>query len=150
MRDRPHAGLDAADPQRVERRERTRIAARAVPVAAPVVAEAPVAVPAAEKDLLEDAIRQIEVRSAELAAAVDPDEKVPVDMILDHSRETVEQVIALLGTGRSAGLRRVVGDLGEIQDIIMLMQLEKGHAPADDALTLLLQIRRDLETLNAA
>ncbi len=150
MRDRPHAGLDAADPQRLERRERTRIAARAVPVAAPAVAEAPVAVPAAEKDLLEGAIRQIEARSAELAAAVDPDEKIPVDMILDHSRETIEQVIALLGTARSAGLRRIVGDLGEIQDIIMLMQLEKGHAPADDALTLLLQIRRDLETLIAA
>jgi hypothetical protein len=70
-----------------------------------------------------------------------------VDLILDHSRETVEQVIALLGPARSTGLRRVLGDLGEIQDIIMLMQLEKGHAPADDALTLLLQIRRDLETL---
>jgi hypothetical protein len=150
MRDRPHAGLDAADPQRLERRERTRIAARAVPVAAPAVVEAPIAVPAAEKDILAGAIRQIEARSAELAAAVNPDEKIPVDMILEHSRETVEQVIVLLGTARSPGLRRIVGDLGEIQDIIMLMQLEKGHAPADDALTLLLQIRRDLETLNAA
>jgi hypothetical protein len=150
MRDRPPAGLGAVDQPRAERRERTRIAARAVPVAAPAASEAPISVPAAEKDLLDAAILRIEARSAELAAAVDPDERIPVDMILDHSRETVEQVIALLGSARSSGLRRVVGDLGEIQDIIMLMQLEKGHAPADDALTLLLQIRRDLETLNAA
>jgi hypothetical protein len=150
MRDRPHAGLDAADPQRVERRERTRIAARPV-LSAPVAAvEPPVSIPAAEKDLLDSAIRQIEARSAELAALIDPDEKIPVDMILDHSRETIEQVIAVLGPARSDGLRRIVGDLGEIQDIVMLMQLEKGHAPADDALTLLLQIRRDLETLYAA
>jgi hypothetical protein len=34
-------------------------------------------------------------------------------------------------------------------DTIMLMQLEKGHAPADDALTLLLQLKRELETLRA-
>jgi hypothetical protein len=81
---------------------------------------------------------------------VDPEDRIPVDLILDHSRETVEEVMALLGPARSTGLRRVLADLGEIQDIIMLMQLEKGHAPADDALTLLLQIRRDLETLHAA
>jgi hypothetical protein len=34
-------------------------------------------------------------------------------------------------------------------DLILLMQLERGHAPADDALTLILQLRRELETLRA-
>jgi hypothetical protein len=146
MRDRPQAASGPGDPPRAERRERTRVA-RIVPTA-PVAVE-PETVPAAEVDLLDRAIRHIVARSAELTGAVDPDEKIPVDAILDHSRETVEQVLAVLGHARSIGLRRIVGDLGEIQDIIMLMQLEKGHAPADDALTLLLQIRRDLETLRA-
>ena len=40
-------------------------------------------------------------------------------------------------------------DLGEVMDLILLMQLERGHAPADDALTLILQLRRELETLRA-
>jgi hypothetical protein len=149
-RDRPQGVPDGADPQRVERRERRRVTAVVAPSAAPATAETILSVPAAEKDLLDGAIQKIVSRSAELLALVDPDEKIPVDMILDHSRETIEQVITLLGPARSTGLRRIAGDLGEIQDIIMLMQLEKGHAPADDALTLLLQIRRDLETLHAA
>jgi hypothetical protein len=119
------------------------------PAPVETVAAAPATVPSAEMDLLDQAIERIMARSADLAGSVDPDEKIPVDAILDHSRETVEQVLAVLGGARSAGLRRVVADLGEIQDIIMLMQLEKGHAPADDALTLLLQIRRDLETLRS-
>jgi hypothetical protein len=151
MRDRQQAGADPSDPPRPERRERARIAR--VVAAAPAVAVAvapPEAVPAAEKDLLHGAITHIIARSVELAGTVDPDDRIPVDMILDHSRETIEQVIGLLGPARSSGLRRIIGDLGEIQDLIMLMQLEKGHAPADDALTLLLQIRRDLETLRAA
>jgi hypothetical protein len=143
-RERPQGLPDAAETPR-----RPRIA-RVVAATAPAPVEAAAPVPAAEQDLVGGAIRMIVDRSADLASAVDPEDKIPVDMILDHSRETVEQVISLLGTGKSSGLRRILADLGEIQDIIMLMQLEKGHAPADDALTLLLQIRRDLETLLAA
>jgi hypothetical protein len=146
MRDRPQSGSGSGEPPRSDRRERARIARI---VSAEPVAVEPVTVPAAEVDLLDNAIQHIVARSAELIGTVDPDEKISVDAILDHSRETIEQVLSLLGQARSTGLRRVVDDLGEIQDIIMLMQLEKGHAPADDALTLILQIRRDLETLRA-
>jgi hypothetical protein len=146
---RPQEVPTGAEPQRGERSARRRIIASVLPSATPTTPGAQVAVPSAEQDLLDAAIQKIVTRATELAATVDPDEKIPVDMILDHSRETLEQVIAVLGQARSTGLRRIVGDLGEVQDIIMLMQLEKGHAPADDALTLLLQIRRDLETLRA-
>ena len=86
----------------------------------------------------------------DLAGEIDPEAKVPVDLVLEHGRETAEEVMSILSEGRSEGLRRIKGSLGEVQDLIMLMQLEKGHAPADDALMLLLQIRRDLETLRAA
>lgn len=88
-------------------------------------------------------------RTAELENEVDPDAKVPVDLILDHTRETSEQLMTLVSQGRSEAMRRINGEIGEVLDLIMLMQLEKGHAPADDALTLLLQLRRELETLRA-
>lgn len=131
------------------RRERPRIAVRppATPVTAPA---APMPVPASDRGVLAQAIDLIVARSAELAAEVDPEEKVPVDLVLDHGRETVERLQAILSRGASPGVCRITGDLGEIQDLIMLMQLEKGHAPADDALTLLLQLKRELETLVAA
>ena len=70
-----------------------------------------------------------------------------MDLILDHARETGERVQALVARGQSDAMRRINSDVGEVMDLIMLMQLEKGHAPADDALTLILQLKRELETL---
>ncbi len=141
MRER-RAEPDAPAP----RRERTRIAARAVPVVAP---SASAAVTGTDQSLVAEAIRVIVARSAELAQDIDPEGKVPVDMILDHARETGEHVMALVSRGQSEALRRINDDLGGVLDTITLMQLEKGHAPADDALTLLLQLKRELETLSA-
>jgi hypothetical protein len=107
-------------------------------------------VSAVEQALLDEAVGLIVARTAELVGEVNPDEKVPVDLILDHGRETAERLMAILSRATSPEIRRIKGDLGEVQDLIMLMQLEKGRAPADDALTLLLQLRRELETLRAA
>ena len=137
-----------ADPARNERRSRPRIAARVVSVR-PAPAAAP-AVSGPDQEMAEAAIALIVTRAADLAGWIDPNAKVPVDQILDHSRETTEKLMEIVSRGTSAEARRIKTDLGEIQDLIMLMQLEKGHAPADDAITLLLQIRRDLETLRAA
>jgi hypothetical protein len=135
---------------RTERRERPRIAAR-VAAAAPRPVEAVAAVvPAAERDLIESTIALMISRSAALATAVAASDKVPVDLILGHVRATTEQAIEILSRATSPELRRINGDLGEVLDLVMLMQLEKGHAPADDAITLVLQIRRDLETLRPA
>jgi hypothetical protein len=144
----PRMATTEPPPARTERRERPRIAAR-VATAAPAPTAA-TAISGADQEVLDSAIRLIMQRATELSASVDPDEKVPVDLILEHCRETTEKVIEALSGSRSDGVQRIRGDLGEIQDLIMLMQLEKGHAPADDAITLLLQIRRDLETLRAA
>jgi hypothetical protein len=129
------------------RRERPRIAARAVAVSAPAVA---VDVPPIETDLVESALLLIVARSADLQGVIDPESKVPVDTILDHTRETTERVMEIIARAQSDELRRINGDLSEVLDLILLMQLEKGHAPADDALTLILQLRRELETLRAA
>nr|HMS95760.1 hypothetical protein [Tabrizicola sp.] len=116
----------------------------------PAPAAALAELPAAEKLYLEQAISVITARSAELAGQIDPDEKPPVDLILQHGLETTEQVMSILSRGGTAQLRRITASVGEIQDLILLMQLEKGHAPADDTLTLLLQLKREMETLRAA
>ena len=141
------------DPTATERRERPRFAARVAEAAPAPHVPAPAApqpVSAVEQALLERAIALIAARSAELELLIDPVGKLPVDLILDHGRETTERVIDVLARGSSTELRRINGDLSEVQDLIMLMQLEKGRAPADDAMTLILQLRRDLETLSAA
>ena len=129
-----------------ERRERPRIAPRVQP-AEPAAPTALQELPAAEKLLLDQAVTLIVARSTELADQIDPDERLPVDLILENCRETAEQVQTLLNRGGTTHMRRISTSLGEVQDLIMLMQLEKGHAPADDALTLLLQLRREMETL---
>ena len=143
------AGAASESVQRGDRRERPRISARVASVAAvPEVAAAAITpVAAADQDVLAAAIGLITARAAELAQVVEPSAKVPVDMVLEHCRDTTERVIEVISRTRSSELRRIRVDLGQVQDLITLMLLEKGHAPADDALTLLLQIRRDLETL---
>jgi hypothetical protein len=143
MRREPRTEVDTPAP----RRERPRIAARAVPATS--TAAAPVQVSGADQDLVEESLRIFVTRSAELETEFDPEAKVPVDLILEHSRETGEQVMAVVSRGQSEALRRINNDLGGVLDTITLMQLEKGHAPADDALTLLLQLKRELETLRA-
>lgn len=142
MRDRP-----AATDQTAPRRERTRIAARAVPTSP--VPSAPVPEIGTDRGLADEAVALILSRSAELEREIDPEAKVPVDLILDHARETGELLQGVVSRGKSDAMRRINGDVGEVLDLIMLMQLEKGHAPADDALTLILQLRRELETLRA-
>lgn len=129
------------------RRERPRIAAKAAPATEAPAAPGPEI--GADRGLADEAVAVILARSAELEREIDPEAKVPVDLILDHARETGEQLMAVISRGSSEAMRRINSDLGEVLDLIMLMQLEKGHAPADDALTLLLQLRRELETLRA-
>lgn len=118
-----------------------------MPVAPATSAAGPA--PASEQSLVDEAVGLIVVRSTGLAGVVDPQGKVPVDLILEHARETSEQLQSVVSRGRSDEMRRISSDVGEVMDLIMLMQLEKGHAPADDALTLLLQLKRELETLRA-
>lgn len=143
MRDR-RVEPDAPAP----RRERTRVTAVAQPATA--AAEAPAPMSGTEQALVDEAISLILSRSAALEREIDPDAKVPVDMILEHARETGELIQAVVALGQSEGLRRIDSDLGEVMDLILLMQQERGHAPADDALTLILQLRRELETLRVA
>jgi hypothetical protein len=104
----------------------------------------------ADHALVSEAIAALRARTADLAGILAGADKPPLDEVLDHSRATTEALADILGRSSARQIRRIAADLGEVQDLIMLMQLEKGAAPADDALTLILQIQRELETLLAA
>jgi hypothetical protein len=146
--DEPVAPPEPVPAERPNKRERPRIAARAAVTVAPRAATAPLGDD--DRAILDTAIGVIMQRAGQLADSLAGVDKIPVDEVLDHGRETAEQVATLLGASQASQVRRIAADLGEVQDLIMLMQLEKGHAPADDAVTLILQLRRDLETIKAA
>jgi hypothetical protein len=132
--------VEGAEPRR------PRVAARpATPVATIREVIAP-----ADHALVSEAIAALRARTADLAGILTGADKPPLDEVLDHSRATTEALADILGRSSARQIRRIAADLGEVQDLIMLMQLEKGAAPADDALTLILQIQRELETLLAA
>lgn len=103
-----------------------------------------------DREILETAVGLIIQRAGELSDSLIGVDKVPVDLILDHCRDTTGLVADALVQSHTGAFRRISADVGEALDLIVLMQLEKGHAPADDSVTLLIQLRRDLETLLAA
>jgi len=41
-------------------------------------------------------------------------------------------------------------DILEASEMMLLLRLEEGHGPAEDAVTLMLQLRREIATLMAA
>ncbi len=104
----------------------------------------------ADREVVEAAVAAIRDSADRLAEVLDAADAVPVDAVLDLSEEAADAVAAILARSTARQIRRIATDLGEIQDVVLLMKLEKGPAPADDAITMLLQIRRDLETLMAA
>lgn len=128
-------------------RPRVRIAARPT---VPVVAPTREAISPEDRVVVNAAVTLLMSNAADLSAQLGATETVPMGMVLDHSLAATQQVGEILAQSDAQEIRRIASDLGEVQDLMTLMQLEKGAAPADDALTLLLQIRRDLETLLAA
>jgi len=104
----------------------------------------------ADREIVDAAVRTLGERAAEVAKGVSEAAKLPVDMVVEHGRITAELLAEALSRSNAHQIRRIASDLHEVQDLLMLMQLEKGIGPADDTLTLLLQIRRDLETILAA
>ena len=129
---------------------RPRIAAR--PASPPPIPPAALRemVSAADRAIVDAALGAMTASAAEIAARLTGADKIPVDFVLDHGRATTDRVAEILSHGTARGVRRIAADLHEVQDLFLLMQLEKGAAPAEDTLTVLLQIRRDLETLLAA
>ncbi|MGR3291699.1 MAG: hypothetical protein ACU0C9_10970, partial [Paracoccaceae bacterium] len=72
--------------------------------------------------------------------------------ILDECVNTANQLVEIFESGSSthSDCQELHDDLMEAADMMLLMQLEQGDGPAADAVTLLLQLRREMETSLAA
>lgn len=101
----------------------------------------------ADRKALDDSIVLLADRARNLADMFDGPDKVSVDAVVLHSDETVAELSDALGKVANPELKRMSDLVFEIQDIIMLMKLERGEARADDAITMLLQVRRELEDI---
>jgi hypothetical protein len=128
-------------------RPRPRVTARPAAAAAPPLREM---LSPADTALVEAALARITAAADEMTESVASATSVPVEDILDLSHAVTDDIAGILAKASARQVRRIAADLGEIQDLVLLMKLEKGPAPADDAITLLLQIRRELETVRAA
>ena len=98
-----------------------------------------------EQALLAEAFETLRVRATELADFVALEGP---DVVLPHCSETVEILSDLLAdlTAPDGGdLARVAADVELASELLLLMQLERGGSPAEDAVSLLLQIRREVE-----
>ncbi|AZQ68718.1 hypothetical protein EF888_17240 [Silicimonas algicola] len=127
------------------------------PVAAPVSKPAaPVAVetpkPVANAALFTEAVRFLKRRGEGLAGiAADLGEGNAKDLV-DSCVDVVEHLTDLFAQDETgcAAADAFMDELAEASDMMILMQVEDGDGPAADAVTLLLQLRRDLEMQLAA
>ena len=103
-----------------------------------------------DRKVVESALQLMRERAAEVAALVEGAAKLPITDVVEHTRATADLLEEAISASKGRQIRRIATDLSEVQDLMMLMQMEKGAGPAEDTLTLLLQIRRDLETIVAA
>lgn len=111
---------------------------------------APAAPPARGDDALAETLRYIDTRAAEMTPGEgDAD---AARLILDHCLETCETVASQLADAPPAGqdFPKFQDDIAGAADKMLLIAMEDGPGPAADAVTILLQIRRELEIRLAA
>ncbi len=103
-------------------------------------------------DLFSTAFEYLQERAANLTCIQsEPGAEYSSD-ILKHCNETANYLADIFMKDEyiAAGPPELQDDLMEATDMILLMQLEEGESPAADAVTLLLQLRRDIEMNIAA
>ena len=103
---------------------------------------------AADKDkvVLEEALAILSVYERDLVASLDHPEPWDDDQALQVCEEAIAMLPGVLEDGSSPALSDVISSVYDAQDMLILMQHEQSETGADDALTLLLQIRRDIES----
>ncbi|MGI9390990.1 MAG: hypothetical protein ACR2O1_13100 [Boseongicola sp.] len=131
----------------------------ATPVTAPQSPEPAAAVapldsldPVENVVLFQDAVRLLRRRGDGLADSVSTLEPGKSGALVNQCVDAVEHLVDLFSQDDSGcpAADAFIDDLMEASDMIVLMQVESGDAPAADAVTLLLQLRRDIETRLAA
>jgi hypothetical protein len=106
-------------------------------------------VDSADKDkvLLEEALAVLSVYERDLVASLDHPEPWDDDQALQVCEEAIAMLPGVLEDGASPALTDVIAGVYDAQDTLILMQHEQSETVADDALTLLLQVRRDIESI---
>lgn len=116
----------------------------AVALAAPAPVPAPSQVP-------RRALSFLRTRAEALQFLLDAEGEPPERQVLGFCLETVEELAEKVADREDDPIGDEVEEMVmEASDVIMLLQGEEGIGPATDAVTLLLQLRRDLETRCAA
>ena len=102
--------------------------------------------------LFTDSIRFLKRRSDSLTNTAEELGEGNANGLIEHCVSAVEHLVDLFSqdeTGCDAA-DAFIDELAEAQDMMVLMQIEEGDGPAADAVTLLLQLRRDMEMQLAA
>ena len=116
------------------------------------VAEIPAAPKVTNVELFLDAAKFLKRRGDTLAEAANDLGEGNVKPMVEQCVDAVEHLVDLFSqdeTGCDA-TDAFIDELAEASDMMVLMQVEDGDGPAADAVTLLLQLRRDIEMQLAA
>lgn len=129
-------------------------AAAPEPKPRPVAPPAPKAAPAAPVNvaLFAEATQFIRRRAEGLASAAATSGAGATEPVLAQCVDAVEHLVDLFSHDESgcAAADETLDDLNEASDMMVLMQLEPGDGPVADAVTLLLQLRREMDSRLAA
>lgn len=102
--------------------------------------------------LFSDAVRFLKRRGESLGEAATALGEGQAKPLVDQCVDAVEYLVDLFSQDDSGCpvADAFIDELAEAADMMVLMQVEEGDAPAADAATLLLQLRRDMEMTLAA
>ena len=103
-------------------------------------------------ELFADAARFLKRRGDSLAGAAATLGAGNTKPLVDQCVDAVEHLVDLFSQDESGcdAVDAYIDELAEASDMMVLMQVEDGDGPAADAVTLLLQLRRDIEMQLAA
>ena len=99
-----------------------------------------------------DCARFLKRRGDGLAEAIEKLAEGETKSLIDQCVSAVDHMTDLMSQDETDcdAVDAFIDELAEAQDMMVLMQVEDGDAPAADAVTLLLQLRRELEMQVAA
>ena len=102
--------------------------------------------------LFSDAVRFLKKRGDSLAELVETVQEGETKPVLDQCVDAIEHLTDLFSQDESGcpAADAFLDELADAEDLMVLMQIEEGDAPAADGATLLLQLRRDMEMKLAA
>jgi hypothetical protein len=116
------------------------------PLRAPPVQPALAKANTDERDAVDKALGLLHDAASELLNGSDYPNAAATDRILDRCGDIAESLVAFLSESgnRSDGLDQCREDAAEGEEMLMLLRLERGENAAADALTVLLQLKKEM------